>query len=88
MPSPDDMKNRRVFNDAFLAGEKIRGIRFRHNSHVAFTSADGVRRDGWIVSVARVDPEPVYTIERSDGRGDVEVLESKIDIIADPHEAP
>jgi hypothetical protein len=88
MPSPDEIKERRILNDAFLAGERILGIRFRHNSHVAFSGADGVRCEGWIVSVEPAKPEPIYTVECCDGSGDEEVLESKIELILDPHETP
>jgi hypothetical protein len=86
MPSPDEIKQRRKLNSAFLAGERILGIKFRHNSQVAFIGTDGIRCEGWIVGVGPVEPEPVYTIERCDGGGDEEVLESKLELIVDPHE--
>lgn len=88
MPSPDEIKQRRMLKNAFLAGERILGIKFRHNSLVAFVSADGIRFEGWIVSVGPIEPEPVYTIERCDGGGDEEVLESHLELILDPHENP
>jgi len=40
------------------------------------------------VSVGPIEPEPVYTVERCDGGGDEEVLESKLELILDPHENP
>ena len=88
MPSPDEIKRRRDLNNAFLAGEKILGIKFRHNSKVVFVAADGVRREGWIVSVGTTEPEAIYTIDRCDGGGDEEVIESKMELILDPHEDP
>lgn len=88
MPLSDENRNRRKLNDAFLAGEKILGIRFRHNSHVAFDDSGDVRREGWIVSVGPIEPQPVYTIERCDGGGDEDVIESRIELILDPHESP
>ena len=88
MPSPDEIKERRNLNDAFLAGEKILGIKFRHNSHVAFFCADGVRCEGWIVSVEPLQPEPIYTVECCDGSGDEEVPESKMELILDSNESP
>ena len=88
MPTPEEIKERSRLNNAFLAGEKILGIKFRHNSHVAFVGADGIRCDGWIVSVGPIEPKPVYTVERRDGGGDEEVLESKLELILDPHENP
>jgi hypothetical protein len=87
MPTPDEIKKQCSLNNAFLAGEKILGIKFRHNSQVAFVGADG-RCEGWIVSVGPTEPEPVYTVERCDGSGDEEVLESKLELILDPHENP
>ena len=88
MPSTDEIKKRRILTDAFLAREKILGIRFRHNSHVAFVGADGSRCEGWIVSVGPFEPEPVYTVERCDGGGDEEVIESKLELILDSHDTP
>ena len=73
---------------AFLAGEKIAGISFRHNSHVKCEDSDGETFEGWIVSVGPFEPEPIYTIERSNGDGDEEVLESKVVLLYDPHEPP
>ncbi len=75
-------------NRDFLAGEKILGTKFRHNSRVAFVGGDGVRNEGWIVAVGPIEPEPVFTVERCDGGGDEEVLESKLELILDPHENP
>ena len=88
MPTPEEIKERSRLNNAFLAGEKILGIKFRHNSQVAFVGADRVRNEGWIVAVGPIEPEPVYTVERCDGGGDEEILESKLEIILDPHENP
>jgi hypothetical protein len=87
MPIDQDRKTQIAMGNAFLAGEKIAGIKFRHNSHVRCEDSDGVTFEGWIVSVGPFDPEPIYTIERSDGGGDEEVLESKVALIHDPHES-
>src|SRR5205809_620713 len=51
MPTPEEIKERSRLNNAFLAGERIFGIKFRHNCHVAFVGEDDIRREGWIVSV-------------------------------------
>lgn len=84
MPTPDEIKNRRDLNRAFLAGEKILGIKYRHNSRVAFEE-DGRRVEGWIVGVQPINPEAIYTVERCDGGGDEEIVESRIELILDPH---
>lgn len=86
MPSSDEIKARLNLSNAFLAGQKIFGIKFRHNSRVSFENHDGVPVEGWIVSVGPIQPEPIYTVERSDGRGDEEVIESRIKLLHDPHE--
>ena len=88
MPTPEEIKKRCSLNNAFLTGEKIPGIKFRHNSQVAFVAAKGVRCKGWIVGVGPTEPEPVYTVECCDGSRDEEVLESKLELILDPHENP
>ena len=75
MPSPDQIKERLKLSNAFLEGERILGVKFRHNCHVAFFSADGVRYEGWIVSVEPLQPESIYTVECCDGSGDEEVPE-------------
>jgi len=69
-----------------MAGEFILDVKYRHNSHVSFIDEDGNKAEGWIVSVGPVEPEPVYTVERSDGGGDEEVKQSVITLIFDPHE--
>ena len=85
MPTSDEIKKRLDLINAFLAGEKILGIKHQHNSHVAFEE-DGHRVEGWIVSVEPIKPEPIYTVERCDGGGDEEIVESRIELILDPHE--
>lgn len=54
------------------------GIKFRHNSLVTFVGADGIGHEGWIVGVAPIEPEPVYTVERRDGEEDAEVCGSNV----------
>ena len=85
MSTSDEIKKRRDLNNAFLAGQKILTIKFSYNSHVAFRSQDGLRLEGWIVSVGPLEPEPMYTVERCDGGGDEEVAESKLELVLDPH---
>ena len=66
----------------------ILGIKFRHNCQVVFVGDDGVRKEGWVLAVGPIGPEPVYTVECCDGSGEEEVLESKLELILDPHENP
>ncbi len=84
----DTLKDRKRhdLSKSYLSGEKILGVKFRHNSHVSYTDESGKVAEGWIVGVGPVEPEPVYTIERSDGSGDDEVRESAVTLLSDPHE--
>lgn len=85
----DDLEQRKQeldLSNRYLAGEKILGVMFRHNSSVTFTSENGDIVEGWIVGVGPIEPEPIYTIERSDGQGDEEVRESIVRLLFDPHE--
>jgi hypothetical protein len=88
MRDASEIKRQRDLSRAYVAGERVLGVRFRHNSHVRFSSEDGTPVEGWIVAVGPIEPEPIYTVERSDGGGDEEVLESKIEVLFEPHEPP
>jgi hypothetical protein len=79
-------RNKNRLNKAFLAGERIPGIKFRHNSLVSFVGEDGVRYEGWIVAAALGEPDPIYTVERRDGAEDTEVREANCKLILDPHD--
>lgn len=85
MSTADDRKRQLELSNAYLAGENVLGVKFRHNSHVRFVDADGKKAEGWIVSVGPIEPLPIYTIERSDGQGDEEVVETNVGLISDPH---
>jgi hypothetical protein len=82
----EDRKRKRELGNAYLSGERICGVKYRHNSHVSFRDTDGKSHEGWIVSVDPIAPEPIYAIEHIDGSGDQKVKESLIELIYDPHE--
>jgi hypothetical protein len=63
---------------AWLAGAKVDGLQFLHNSIVEATLPDGTTKTGWIVTAMVSGPEPVYTVEARDGSGDVECPESAL----------
>jgi hypothetical protein len=75
----------RQLNEAFLHGELILGIKYRHNSQVSILDEDGERVTGWIVGVDTRGAEPIYTIEISGGDPNFEVKQSKIVLLHDPH---
>jgi hypothetical protein len=91
METPEEVNERNrlsKLSKAYVSGERIPGIRFRHNSLVTFVGTDGVAHEGWIVRVEAIEPEPVYTVERRDGNEDAQLRESNLELIHDPHERP
>ena len=86
MSTAEDRKKQLQLSNAYMAGEKIFNVKFRHNSQISFVDEAGEKAEGWIVGVGPVEPEPVYTVERSDGEGGEEVKESLIELLSDPHE--
>ena len=86
MSTPHDVERRLRWANAYLAGERIAGVKFRHNSLVRFTDQHGDSSEGWTVTVRPSEPEPVYVVERADGAGDEEVSESLIELISDRDE--
>ena len=47
---------------------------------------DGSTFPGWIVAVDPSGDEPIYRIEREDREPDIEVQESTLELITDPHD--
>jgi hypothetical protein len=86
MSTLEERKKQLKLSNAYLGGERIFGVKYRHNSHISFTDEIGVAIEGWIVGVGPIEPEPIYTIERADGGGDEEIKETLITLIFDPHE--
>lgn len=80
-----DRKEHKILNDAYLRGDLILGVKYRHNSHVKVTGENSDTISGWIVGVELQEPEPIYTIETEDGDPCFEASESKITLIHDPH---
>jgi len=76
--NPEDTKRFAQLNAAWLAGQKIDGLQFRHNSIVVATLPDGTTKTGWIVAASVDRLEPIYTVETQDGSGDIECPESTI----------
>ena len=55
----------------WLGGQKIAPLKFIHNSVVEAALPDGTVKIGWVVSANVNSPEPIYTIELTDGSGDI-----------------
>lgn len=76
--NPEDKKRFARLNAAWLAGEKIDGLKFLHNSIVEVTLPDATTQTGWIVAASTDGSEPIYTVEAQDGSGDIEGPESAL----------
>jgi hypothetical protein len=76
--NPDDKKRFARLNSAWLAGEKVDGLKFLHNSIVEVTLPDAATKTGWIVAASVEGPEPIYTVEAQDGSGDIQSPESAL----------
>jgi len=86
MDTKEERKKQLELSNAYLGGEKIGGVKYRHNSVVSYVDLDGNEVEGWIVSVGPLEPMPIYTVERSDGQGDEEIPEANLKLVLDPHE--
>jgi len=80
---PETRKRFAQLNAAWLAGAKVDGLQFLHNSIAEVTLPDGTTKTGWIVAATVNGPEPVYTLEARDGSGDVECPESVLRRVAE-----
>lgn len=86
MSTLEERKRQLRLSNAYMSGELILGVKYRHNSQVSFTDEEGDKAEGWTVGVGPIEPEPIYTVERSDSGGDKEVKQSVITLLFDPHE--
>jgi len=85
MTTAKERKKQQDLSKAYLAGEKIFDVKYRHNSRVSYLDANGDTIEGWIVGVGPIEPEPIYTIERKDRQSDDEIAESRLTLLLDPH---
>ena len=65
-------------NEKWMAGQKVEELQFQFNTIVEVNLPDRTVRSGWIVGAALTSPEPTYTVECSDGSGDIKCPESSI----------
>jgi hypothetical protein len=82
--STEEQKGFARLNTAWLAGERVDGFKFLHNSIAELVLEDGTRKKGWIVALTPADPEPVYTLEAHDGSGDIRCPESALRALEEP----
>jgi hypothetical protein len=66
-------------NQAFLAGDYINGVRFKHNDYVLVWSGSHIGTAGSLVSLLSLEPEPTFIIELESGQ-DAEVIQADIQL--------
>lgn len=62
---------------AFLSGDAIPGVQYRHNEYVRIVSGEHVGDAGSLVTVLSLNPEPRFVVE-SEQHGDIEVFQSEV----------
>jgi hypothetical protein len=65
-------------NDHFLSGERIDGVTLTLNQHVRFVSGEFAGREGFVISLEAMSPEPTFRVERMDDGSDVVVRQSSL----------
>ena len=63
---------------AFVSGEALPGVAYKHNAAVRVTAGDCVGELGAIVSVEELGSDPIYLVELGSGK-DVRVRQSCLD---------
>jgi hypothetical protein len=90
-PQPEDRRLRRIMEadertrfredyTKWLGGEKIRQLKFLHNTSVDANLPDGTTRRGWLVAAWIPDLEPFYIVQCQDGSGDIQCAESSLQL--------
>lgn len=68
----------RGLGDRWLAGDAVPGVMFAHNEAVEILTGSRAQQRGTIALLLGVEPEPVYLVALSDGRGDVRLRQSEL----------
>jgi hypothetical protein len=68
----------RGLGDRWLAGDAVPGVAFAHNETVEILAGSRAQQRGTIALLLGVEPEPVYLVALSDGRGDVRLRQSEL----------
>jgi hypothetical protein len=74
------MKPSLVQANAFLAGELLPGVRFRHNDYVRITSGSHAGNLGSLISVDELGADPLLLIELESGQ-DVKAPQSAVELV-------
>ena len=66
---------------AFFNRENIRSVEYRHNDYIRVIDGQYEGRNGSLISLEAITPEPIFLVELEDG-GDVEVRQSELRFIS------
>ena len=66
-----------ALSQAFLNGDSIPGVRYKHNDYVQIAKGKNAGEAGSLVTVLSIIPEPRFVVESERGK-DFEVLQSEI----------
>jgi hypothetical protein len=61
----------------FLNHEPIPGASFEHNDYVRIAAGEHSGKNGSLVTITQMSPEPIYLVEVEFG-GDVEIAQSQL----------
>jgi hypothetical protein len=64
----------------FLNRERIEGVEYQHNDYVRVIDGQYKGRNGSLISLEAIAPEPTFLVELEDG-GDVKVQQSHLGFI-------
>jgi hypothetical protein len=62
-----------ILLEHWMAGDAVAGVGFGLNEPVVIIAGPLVGRQGTVVALVAVEPEPVYTVDLGSGRGVVHV---------------
>lgn len=68
-------------NDSFFAGKRSSKIQFVINDTVNVTKGEYEGIEAAVITIASLEPEVTYLLERFDGSGDITVAQSLIKLI-------
>ncbi|ATC65149.1 hypothetical protein CMV30_14965 [Nibricoccus aquaticus] len=75
-PLPPSRPKEEHPNDRFWSGDHIDGITLTLNQHVRFIQGEHAGREGFVISLEALTPEPTFRVERMDDGFDVVIPQS------------
>ena len=65
----------------FLNRERVEGVEYQHNDYVRVIDGQYKGRNGSLISLEAIAPEPTFLVELEDG-SDVEIRQSQLSFIS------